>query len=321
MADYHEGSGYDPETVRFFDVAHEGAQIRAVTGAVDKLAGLRGNIPRSVVVIATDYVARAAANFEVERRSPLRAPVVVTDSLPVFVGALDVVIVVGDKADDPDAAQALITASRRGAVTVLAGPAEGPILSDAPDDCIVIPALPTATGVSPARTITALAATIDLIEEEQELVTARLEELADAVDEEAAALSPEREELVNAGRQLRSFVDGARVLHTGGDRMGMAVAEVVAAVWNSRGLASGVIAAEEVAHVVHNEPPAVDDIFHDPFLDEPSSVLPLKIVVWAADESGMPNALAVNTPASGLGAVGQSLRLITRGLAATVYEV
>ena len=31
---YFSGSQYDPETVRFFDVAHEGAHIRAIAAHI-----------------------------------------------------------------------------------------------------------------------------------------------------------------------------------------------------------------------------------------------------------------------------------------------
>lgn len=68
---YYDGSGrYDRETVLFFDVAHEGAQLRAVAEAAQRLDSLRAVDPRSVVVIATDQISRAAAQAVVELRAP-----------------------------------------------------------------------------------------------------------------------------------------------------------------------------------------------------------------------------------------------------------
>ena len=52
---------YDAETVRFFDVAHEGAQIRLVAGEVERWGeALSGLNPRSLVIIPTDAIARQA---------------------------------------------------------------------------------------------------------------------------------------------------------------------------------------------------------------------------------------------------------------------
>ena len=88
---------YDAETVRFFDVAHEGAQIRLLAGEVELWSeALRGLNPRSLVIIPTDAIAREAAHLGVGLAEPLRIPLVVTESLPRYVGALDVVVVVGE---------------------------------------------------------------------------------------------------------------------------------------------------------------------------------------------------------------------------------
>lgn len=233
-------------------------------------------------------------------------------------GALDVVIVLGDRADDPEVSQALIAASRRGAVTVLAGPARGPLLDDAPDDCLVIPALPTAAGASPARSVTVLSTVLDLLEEDPELVAERLLEAAAAVDAELEQLSPERDELVNPGRQLRRFVEGARVLHSGRSRLGRAVAELMATLWSVKGLPSGMVEADELAFAA---PPApATDLFHDPFLDGDSPVVPLRTVLWAEKEAGPAHALAVDGETPGLGRTAAALTLITRGFSATAYD-
>ncbi|AGF71749.1 hypothetical protein [Corynebacterium halotolerans] len=319
---YLDGSGYDRETVAFYDVAHEGAQVRTVAGVLDQLAGLYGLNPRSVVVLPTDQVSHAAARFVTAVRSPLRLPVVVTDTLPGYVGALDVVIAVGDRGEDPELSQALLTAARRGAVTILAGPAQGPILEDAPDDCVIVPASPTAVGPSPSRAITVVGTVLDLLEEDPDLVGQRLQEVADAVDAELEQLSPERDELVNPGRQLRAFVEGARVLHTGRSRLGRALAEIVATIWSTKGLPSGFVEADELGTALAAGPaaPAADDIFHDPYLDGPAVVLPLKTIVWAEEEAGLAHSLAVHCESPGLGDSASALKLITRGFAATAYE-
>ena len=71
---------YDAETVRFFDVAHEGAQIRLLAGEVELWSeALRGLNPRSLVIIPTDAIAREAAHLGVGLAEPLRIPLVVTE--------------------------------------------------------------------------------------------------------------------------------------------------------------------------------------------------------------------------------------------------
>lgn len=318
---YLDGSAYDRETVKFYDVAHEGAQIRAVAGAIPELQGIHGLQPRSVVVIATDHVADAAARFVARMRSPLRTPLVVTDSLPSYVGALDMVVVLGDRADAPETSQGLISADRRGATTILVGPPRGPVLEDAPDDTMLIPALPTVYGASPARSVAALNTLLDLLEENPDLVAQRLLDTAGCVDEELEQLSPERDSVVNPGRQLREYADFARVVHTGRGRPGFAVAELMSVIWSLKGLASGVAAFDEL----ELPPPRPEhDIFHDPLLDGPADLLPLKVVVWAEEPdvaATLPNALAANCDTPGTGPLAAALKLITRGLAATAYDL
>lgn len=327
--DFFDGSRYDPETVRFFDVAHEGAQIRAVAEAVDKLSHLRGFDPRSVVILSPEHLARHAARLAVTHLEPLRTPLVVTDRLPTFVGALDAVIALTDRGEHPQLAQDLIAAGNRGAEVVVAGPARGPLLEDLPERAAVIPALPTVAGFSPARAITTVIAVLDACNGAEVPVAERLGQLADNVDAEIAALSPERDETINPGRGLRIFADGARIVHTGPGEftedhvVGARTAELVAHLWSARGLPSGFVDPGEIADLVATQSTAnSNDIFHDPFLDEEPVLLPLKVIVWAAEEAGWPNSLAVNVdPATrSLGRLDTTLRLITKALAATTYQ-
>lgn len=320
MNDYYDGSAYDQETVRFFDVAHEGAQVRAVAAAVADLARLRGGTPRSVVVVTSDQTALASAQYVARIRSPLRWLLVVTDALPTFVGPLDVVIVVGDKSDDVTMLRDVTTAAGRGAVTVLAGPPVPELIDDAPRDTIVIPSLPHSAGASPARTIMTVCTVLDVLEEDDRLIAQRLHTIADELDEEATGLSPERDETVNPARQLRAYVDNSAVLHTGVDTHGEAVAELVATLFSLRGLPSGYVAGPELAAATADHASPVDSLFHDPFLDGPATMLTLKIVVWGAEETEVSNALAVPAPASAAGIAGQAQRLLVRGLAATALN-
>ncbi|MDR7328691.1 hypothetical protein [Corynebacterium guangdongense] len=319
MDDYYDGSGYDRETVRFFDVAHEGAQVRAVAGSIDRLVGVRELQPRSLVILARDMLAEASARFVTAVRTPLRLPVVVTTSLPTYVGALDLVVGIGDRGDDPELARDLLSANRRGAVTVLIGPAQGPITEDISPDTIRVTPLPTSVGSSPARAICAVSTVLDLLEEDEQLVAQRLAVIADELDEDATQLSPERDILVNPARRLRTFIDGSRLLHTGVGPVAEAAAELIAAIFTAKGLSSGWASAAELGDAL-GDPAPVDDLFHDPFLDGPSSLVALKTIVWGTYATDIAHAQAVECPPSAAGPTGQALRMITRAFAVTALD-
>lgn len=341
---YDPAAHYDVESVRFFDVAHEGAHVRALAQAAEMLSDLQGTSPRSVVVLVTDAVSEAAAQCAVALVDFGRAPVMVTRALPEFVGALDVVIAVGDAPDAETVSRQISAAAGRGADVVLAGPTGGPVVEDAPRGVILLPAPPTADGASPLRTIAAIAAVCAALTGAQALIDGP----ADAIDFELRQLSPERDVSVNAARQLREFVEGARILHTGYTETGAAVARLIAALWSARGLPSGFVGREDLAAALEagaadsagesagNSAGAADDIFYDPFIDGPPAQVPVKTIVWAQREPHLLGARAeyvaddavdadgetAATSAAGAGdEFSAALRLIVRGLAATAMQV
>ena len=332
---------YDAETVRFFDVAHEGAQIRLVAGEVERWGeALSGLNPRSLVIIPTEAIARQAAHLGVGLAEPLRIPIVVTESLPRYVGALDVVVVVGEPGECDWASRALITASQRGATTVLIGPAKGPLVEDCPEDTLVAPCLPTAEGSSPARSIAALHALCCLLYQGPIAVKETLEDLAAAVDRELAQLSPERDATTNPGRQLREFIDGARIIHScvldpysyserrEHVQLDALVARMAATIWAVHGLPSAYVDPAELRRALDRDSDSspANDLFYDPFIDgdgAEGALVPLKVVFWGQEEANLPNSLAVRSidPDPGLGHLARSLQLITRSFAATAYEI
>ena len=315
-------TSYDPETVRFFDAAHEGAQARLVAAAVPALARAVGGMqPRSLVVLAADQVARAAALVAAGLAEPAEVPVVVAESLPRFTGALDVVVAVGES---PWLERALVTADRRGATTILVGTVEEP-----PEDTLVIDTLPTTQGRSPVRDIAALHAVHAVLSEDPELVARRLEDVADAVDREIEALFPQRDSTTNPGRALREFTEGGHVVHSSGPdaylfseertrvSLGALVARMAGAVWAAHGLGGTVVDAEGLGPLVENAP---RDIFYDPFESE-EPLVPLKIVLWGQEEANLPHSFAAASADPESGDLARALQLITRSYAATAYDV
>nr|VDG62534.1 Uncharacterised protein [Streptococcus thermophilus] len=323
---YFEGAAhYDRETVRFFDIAHEGAQLRAVAEAAGRLEHLAGVNPRSVVVLATDQIAAAAARCALtlagqERAAGagagLRWPVMVANELPGYVGPLDVVVVVGDAPDAEAVTRALSTAAGRGAETVLAGPQTGPVVEDAPDPTVVLPAPPTTLGASPLRTIAAVTAVLQTLEGATSHQVAELAAAADDVDEELRQLSPERDSTTNLARQLREFVAGKRIMHTGYTTSGAAVAEVAAVIWAVKGLAGGFVDKHELAGALEETSSPADDIFHDPYLDGP--VVSVATIVWGEDDPRLPGGRAEQSAATSL--FTQALCLIVRAYATTALS-
>ena len=265
---------------RFYDPAHEGAQVRAVAGVISDsaLADLAGAGFRSVVVLIDDHLAHDAAALAVTLLGPLPLPVVVARQLPSYVGALDVVLAVASHGESPDLERGLALAAGRGSVTVLAGPPEGPVPEDAPEDTARIPVLPGVTTRSPARVAAAVLAVVQSLSRTPDAIAGHLRTVADAIDHELEALSPERDPLVNPARTLLEGVQGRRVVHTGATPAGAAVARIAATLWTEEGLTSASL-SDASALRPEQEP----DLFHDPYLDPEPAMLPLVLVLWDAD--------------------------------------
>ncbi|MBI8989584.1 hypothetical protein [Corynebacterium meridianum] len=320
--DWSDGSRYDGDAVRFFDVAHEGAQVRCVAGfiadgALDEIVGTR---PRSVIIVAGDLLSTRAAQLAVSLRSPLRQPMVVTDVLPSYAGPLDVVIVASGRGDDPERARALSAAVGRGCAAILVAPARGPLVDDAPARVAVVPEPPTVQAISPARVVATVDAVLDLLEQDPALVVESLKRVADEIDAELVTVRPERDEVVNPARRLRDSIAGRTIIHSAEEPVGTAVAGVVTAIWDSAGLPGAVIPQPELAVALPALRPHVTDVFHDPYLDDRPAMLSLRIVVWAAEDTRLPDATAQGWGEPAPGRLAGALRLTTRGWAASIYR-
>ena len=119
---YHDGSNYDPVSVAFFDPAHEGARLRALATEIGSPKSrwhiFEGLCPRSITIISGDSLSTASARLGMALIDRLPCPVTITDSLPPYAGALDVVIV-ATQVDSPIMDEAVSTAASRGCITVV----------------------------------------------------------------------------------------------------------------------------------------------------------------------------------------------------------
>lgn len=321
---------YNRESILFFDVAHEGAHVRSLIGALEQLEKLRGIGPRSIVILAGDQLSTAAAELAVATHSPLTVPVVVTDQLPRYVGALDIVMGVTEHADLGWLAQDLLTAHARGAATIAVIPRQGPLSEDLESTAILIDHPPMATGFSVARVLYAAEIVMSLATssapgnsgEDSHALADYLNMAAEQIDQQIDLLAPDRTPELNPARNLRAFIEGARILHTGINPITEAVARFVAQLFSVRGFASGYAAAEEIFSAVGREDVGnTQDIFHDPFIDAELPLLPLKTVIWTGSEernSSLSNSMPVTVEDEGGTTV--VIRLIIHALAATVLE-
>lgn len=309
---------YDRNAVRFFDIAHEGAFIRGARGLIDD--GVSSDIaamnPRSLIVIAADEISRAAAQLACALLEPAPLPIVVVDELPRFAGALDVVLMVSSKSVTRQE-RCLHAADIRGAVTILLAPPQGPLRAEAPARTVIVPVPPTAAGGSPAAVIATMFALVGPLTSPEQAVAESLDLAAAAVDEELLAVSPERDDLVNAARQLRNFAADGRIIHTGMSGGPASLAALIATWWTSKGVVSSALELEELHASLPNFAQSETDIFFDPFEDAAPSVLPLRIVVWAQQESSLPHSIAQCADSDEL-TLENILRLMVRGLAAAV---
>jgi len=190
-----------------------GGQVRGVATAVagGALDALRGGRPRAVVwVTGRSARARQAAGVVAALAAAWGGhpvpPLVVGRSLPPWAGALDVVLVSGDDAGDPELAAALSAAARRGADVVTDLPAEGPVRDAADTHTLWLPPLPY---LPPYRgTLHHVAAGMAVL---SALGAGGLDvaAAADAVDAELEGLGPELATPVNPAKLLAHSAGGS----------------------------------------------------------------------------------------------------------------
>jgi hypothetical protein len=182
--------------------ASAGAQVRATVDAAHE-AGLEswsGFRPRAVVLLDRPGVSPAASRLLsalLEGKS--QAPIVVADSVPGWIGALDVVIAHGDDPNDVVLAESVALAGRRGARVLLTGPDSGPVAAAAARDTVLLPnRVPVPPGFSFPRALAGGLLAADALG----LVRTDFGALADQLDAEAERGQPRNESFVNPAKAL-----------------------------------------------------------------------------------------------------------------------
>ena len=276
--------------------ATAGAQVRATTAAaleagLDQLGGQR---PRALVLLTRPGAAPAAAPLLLALLGPsCPVPVVTTRSVPMWVGALDIVLANTTDPGDRELAEGIDRAVRRGAQVMLTAPADGPVAAAAAGRAVLlVPKIEVPPGLALPRALTAgllLLDTLKLLETDTEV-------LAGELDREAERDYVAHESLVNPAKALALRLQGRTPLLWGTDPVATAVA----------GHCAGALAAHAgvVAHaagfteaaalpVLRQEATRAGgdaDVFHDPFedrfVDQPGRMPAMRPVLLGVPASG-----------------------------------
>jgi TusA-related sulfurtransferase len=114
--------------------ATAGAQVRSTAAAAQEagLGRLTGDHPRALVLLTRPGAAAAAGPLLLALLgSSCPVPVVTTRSVPMWVGALDIVLADTTDPGDRELAEGIDRAVRHGAQVVLTAPADGPVAAAA----------------------------------------------------------------------------------------------------------------------------------------------------------------------------------------------
>lgn len=255
--------------------ATAGAQVRSTASAAEEagLGRLTGERPRALVLLTRPGAAPAAAPLLLALAGPsCPVPVVMTRSVPMWVGALDIVLANTADPGDHELADGIDRAVRRGAQVVLTAPADGPVAAAAAGrSVLLVPQIEVPPGLALPRTLTAGLLLLDTLG----LLATDSEALAGELDREAERDHVAHESFVNPAKSLALRLTERTPLLWGTDPVATAVA----------GHCAGALAAHAgvVAHAAgFHEAAALPalrqeaarasgevDVFHDPISDQP----------------------------------------------------
>jgi len=204
--------------------ATAGAQVRSTAAAAQEagLHRLAGERPRALVLLTRPGAAPAAAPLLLALLgSSCPVPVVTTRSVPVWVGALDIVLANTADPGDRELAEGLDRAVRRGAQVVLTAPAEGPVAAAAAGRVIlVVPRIDVPPALALPRTLTTGLVLLDTLG----LLATDFEALAGELDREAQRDHLAHESLVNPAKSLALRLSARTPALWGTDPVATAVA-------------------------------------------------------------------------------------------------
>lgn len=204
--------------------ARAGAQVRSTSEAATS-ADLDGKLdmrPRALVLLGRPGVAPAVHRMLGALLGPgCPVPVVCTDTMPSWIGPLDVVIAHADDPGDAEVAGSIDRAGRYGATIVLTAPQDGPVAAAAAGNAVLLPpVVAVPPGLGAARVFAAGLLTLRALG----LLRTDVDALADELDREAERNHPGHESFVNPAKSLTLRLTERTPLLWGLDPVGTAVA-------------------------------------------------------------------------------------------------
>ncbi|OLT42070.1 hypothetical protein BJF85_23650 [Saccharomonospora sp. CUA-673] len=262
-------------------VAMGGAQVRSTIEAAQEL-GLAERLdigrPRSLVIVVRPGSGLAAAQVVEALLAPAcPVPVVFSDVVPPWIGALDVVLAHTDDPYDRDLAASLERAARYGATVVLSGPSEGPVASAvAGRGLLLSPRIVLPPELSFPRALTAGLLTAGALG----LLVCDVDGLADRLDNEAARGHLDQESFVNPAKSLALRIADRTPLLWGLDHVAVAVGQHAAYALGAHAAVVADVAdyrqalARPALHTAAARGSDERDIFADPEFDEVGAANP-----------------------------------------------
>jgi hypothetical protein len=275
--------------------ATAGAQVRstahsAAEAGVGELAGSR---PRALVLLRRPGASQPAGELLSALLGPVSPiPVVLLDTVPAWVGPLDVVVAHTAMGDDVELAESVQRAISRGAEVVLSAPADGPVASAGAGRArLVEPRIPVPPGLDLPRALAVGLAVVAALQLAGAALPPGLDQLADQLDAEAERNQPGYEPFRNPAKSLALRLAEHTPLLWGIDPLAAAVAGHAAAALATH---AGVVAhaadlgrAATASGLVRelDRAAAGADIFRDPFDDAGTGERPpLRLVLLATGE-------------------------------------
>ncbi|MGW4206587.1 hypothetical protein ACWEIJ_01245 [Lentzea sp. NPDC004789] len=182
--------------------ARAGAQVRSTAEAAAEAGVERifSERPRAVVLVTRPGHSVAVAHVVMALLGPgCSVPVVVSDEVPPWVGALDVVLAHTEDPGDRVLAESIDRASRRGARTLLTAPDAGPVAAAAAGQAVLLaPRVDVPPGFSFHRALAAWLTVLNSLN----LLKVDIGLIADELDREAERDHPMHESFVNPAKSL-----------------------------------------------------------------------------------------------------------------------
>jgi hypothetical protein len=267
--------------------AMAGAQVRATTEGARE-AGLEryaGSTPRALVLLVRPGLSPCVAKLLLAllgRACPV--PVVLTDTVPPWLGPLDVVVAHTDDPGDTELAESVDRACRYGAGVVLTAPEDGPVAAAAAGRAVLVtPRVHVPPGFGFTRALAGgliTATTLNLLRTDLDMV-------ADELDREAERDHKQHETFVNPAKSLALRLAERTPLLWGLDDVATAVAAfAVQTIATHTNLVCDVAAYPQAAsrtalHRAATNASAGTDIFADPDDLHPSQASPLRVFLLA----------------------------------------